>query len=207
MIMIPAFMQRQLLEQGHSPPAAPSLYSPSPSSLAASTLVLAGVTESAESAEQSAEQSAESAGQSADMTADAIAMNRGYKNKRKQSNTIQKKPACMKKRPAAVISRGMPASDREELKAFLQEHSLHAAPIKIDLPTKVPRWGSAELFEGDCILFSALVCSTCEPSWSSLTHPLSDTLFIVMSWGKGKKTNRKLKNQLLQGGAAKCLWL
>ena len=57
----------------------------------------------------------------------------------------------------------MPVSDREELNAFLQKHSLHAAAIQIDLPTKVPRWGSAELFEGDCILFSAF------------THPLSDT--------------------------------
>ena len=144
MIMIPAFMQRQLLEQGgvggvHSPPE--PLYSPAPSSLAASTLLLSGVKSS--------------------------------------HMTIQKKPARMKGRPAAVIaeesSRGMPASDREELNTFLQKHSLHAAAIQIDLPTKVPRWGSAELFEGDCILFSALVCSTCEPSWSSLTHPLSDT--------------------------------
>ena len=142
-------------------------------------------------------------------------MQRGNKIKRKRwaSKTIQKKPARMKGRrpwgrPAAVIaSRGMPASDREELNTFLQKHSLHAPAIQIDLPTKVPSWGSAELFEGDCILFSALVCSTCEPSWSSLTYPLSDTLFIVMSWGKGKKNNRKLKNQLLQGGAAKCLWL
>ena len=174
MITIPALMNRQLLEQGHSPPAAPSLYSPSPSSLAASTLVLAGA----------AEQSAESAGQSADMTADAIAMQRGkIKRKRWDSKTIQKKPArmkqktiqkkaaCMKGRP--TTSRGMPVSDREELNAFLQKHSLHAAAIQIDLPTKVPRWGSAELFEGDCILFSALVCSTCEPSWSSLTHFLT----------------------------------
>ena len=124
---------------------------------------------------------------------------------RMKQKTIQKKAACMKGRP--TTSRGMPVSDREELNAFLQKHSLHAAAIQIDLPTKVPRWGSAELFEGDCILFSALVCSTCEPSWSSLTHPLSDTLFIVMSWGKGKNPHRKLKNQLLQGGAAKCLWL
>ena len=204
MIMIPAFMQRQLLEQGgvggvHSPEP---LYSSAPSSLAASTLILSGVKSS---------QTAQSAEQSADMTADAIAMKRGNKNKRKHSKTIQKKPARMKGRPAAVIaeesSRGMPASDREELNTFLQKHSLHAPAIQIDLPTKVPSWGSAELFEGDCILFSALVCSTCEPSWSSLTHPLSDTLFIVMSWGKGKKKHRKLKNQLLQGGAAKCLWL
>ena len=173
MIMIPAFMQRQLLEQGgvgHSPPEL--LYSPTPSSLAASTLVLSGVQSS---------QTAQSAEQSADMTADAIAMKRGNKNKRKRwdSKKIQKKPARMKGRrpwgrPAAVIaSRGMPASDREELKTFLQKHSLHAPAIQIDLPTKVPRWGSAELFEGDCILFSALVCSTCEPSWSSLTHFLT----------------------------------
>ena len=147
MIMIPAFMQRQLLEQGgvggvHSPPE--PLYSPAPSSLAASTLLLSGVKSS--------------------------------------HMTIQKKPARMKGRrpwgrPAAVIaSRGMPASDREELNTFLQKHSLHAPAIQIDLPTKVPSWGSAELFEGDCILFSALVCSTCEPSWSSLTHPMSQML-------------------------------
>ena len=135
MIMIPAFMQRQLLEQGgvggvHSPPE--PLYSPAPSSLAAS----------------------------------------GVKS---SHMTIQKKPARMKGRPAAVIaeesSRGMPARDREELNEFLKKHSLHAANIKIDLPPKLPRWGSAELFEGDCIFFSALVCSTCEPSWSSLAHP------------------------------------
>ena len=144
MIMIPAFMQRHLLEQGaigevHSPEP---LYSPAPSSLAASTLLLSGVKSS--------------------------------------HMTIQKKPARMKGRPAAVIaeesSRGMPASDREELNTFLQKHSLHAPAIQIDLPTKVPSWGSAELFEGDCILFSALVCSTCEPSWSSLTHPMSQML-------------------------------
>ena len=138
MITIPAFMQRQLLEQGMIP-APPDMYSPTPSSLAASTLLLSGVKSS--------------------------------------HMTIQKKPAGMKGRPAAVIaeesSRGMPASDREELNTFLQKHSLHAAAIQIDLPTKVPRWGSAELFEGDCILFSALVCSTCEPSWSSLTHFLT----------------------------------
>ena len=141
--MIPAFMQRQLLEQGrvggmHSPPE--PLYSPAPSSLAASTLLLSEVKSS--------------------------------------HMTIQKKPARMKGRPAVIAeesSRGMPASDREELKTFLQKHTLHAAAIQIDLPTKVPRWGSAELFEGDCILFSVLVCSTCEPNWSSLTHPLSDT--------------------------------
>ena len=122
MIMIPAFMQRQLLEQGgvggvHSPPE--PLYSPAPSSLAAS----------------------------------------GVKS---SHMTIQKKPARMKGRPAAVIaeesSRGMPARDREELNEFLKKHSLHAANIKIDLPPKLPRWGSAELFEGDCI-------------FSSLTHP------------------------------------
>ena len=178
MIMIPAFMQRQLLEQGgvgwmHSPPE--PLYSPAPSSLAASTLILSGMKSS---------QTAQSAEQSADMTADAIAMQRGNKIKRKRwdSKTIQKKPARMKGRrpwgrPAAVIaSRGMPASDREELNTFLQKHSLHAPAIQIDLPTKVPSWGSAELFEGDCILFSALVCSTCEPSWSSLTHPMSQML-------------------------------
>ena len=178
MIMIPAFMQRQLLEQGavgwmHSPPE--PLYSPAPSSLAASTLILSGVKSS---------QTAQSAEQSADMTADAIAMQRGNQIKRKRwdSKTIQKKPARMKGRrpwgrPAAVIaSRGMPASDREELNTFLQKHSLHAPAIQIDLPTKVPSWGSAELFEGDCILFSALVCSTCEPSWSSLTHPMSQML-------------------------------
>ena len=169
MIMIPAFMQQQLLEQGGVGPE--PLYSPAPSSLAASTLILSGV--------KSSHMTAQSAEQSADMTADAIAMKRGNKNKRKHSKTIQKKPARMKGRPAAVIaeesSRGMPASDREELNTFLQKHSLHASAIQIDLPTKVPRWGSAELFEGDCILFSALVCSTCEPSWSSLTHPLSDT--------------------------------
>ena len=167
MIMIPAFVQRQLLEQGGVGPE--PLYSQAPSSLAASTLVLSGVQSS---------QTAQSAEQSADMTADAIAMKRGNKNKRKRwdSKKIQKKPARMKGRPAAVIaSRGMPASDREELNTFLQKHSLHASAIQIDLPTKVPSWGSAELFEGDCILFSALVCSTCEPSWSSLTHPLSDT--------------------------------
>ena len=173
MIMIPAFMQEHLLEQGGV--GLEPLYRAGPSSLAASTLVLSGksshVTDmTADATDTTADMTAE---QSADMTADAIAMNRGYKNKRKQSNTIQKKPACMKKRPAAVISRGMPARDKEELKAFLREHSFHAAPIKIDLPTKVPRWGSAELFEGDCILFSALVCSTCEPSWSSLTHFLT----------------------------------
>ena len=131
MIMIPAFMQRQLREQGMRSPDPEPLYSPAPSSLAASTLLM----------------------------------------------TIQKKPARMKGRPAAVIaeesSRGMPASDREELNTFLQKHSLHASAIQIDLPTKVPSWGSAELFEGDCILFSALVCSTCEPSWSSLTHFLT----------------------------------
>ena len=169
MIMIPAFMQRQLLEQGgvgwmHSPPE--PLYSPAPSSLAASTLVLSGVKSS---------QTAQSAEQSADMTADAI------EEEQNQAQT-QKKPARMKGcrpwgRPAAVIaSRGMPASDREELNTFLQKHSLHAPAIQIDLPTKVPSWGSAELFEGDCILFSALVCSTCEPSWSSLTHPMSQML-------------------------------
>ena len=172
MIMIPAFMQRQLLEQGGVGPE--PLYSPAPSSLAASTLVLSG--------EKSSHMTAQSAEQSADMTADAIAMKRGNKNKRKHSKTIQKKPARMKGRrpwgrPAAVIaSRGMPASDREELNTFLQKHSLHASAIQIDLPTKVPSWGSAELFEGDCILFSALVCSTCEPSWSSLTHPMSQML-------------------------------
>ena len=169
MIMIPTFMQQQLLEQGgvgsmHSPPE--PLHSPAPSSLAASTLVLSGETSS---------QTAQSAEQSADMTADAI---EGEQN---QAQT-QKKPARMKGRrpwgrPAAVIaSRGMPASDREELNTFLQKHSLHAPAIQIDLPTKVPSWGSAELFEGDCILFSALVCSTCEPSWSSLTHPMSQML-------------------------------
>ena len=175
MIMIPAFMQQQLLEQGGVGPE-PLYNSPAPSSLAASTLVLSGV--------KSSHMTAQSAEQSADMTADAIAMKRGNKNKRKRwdSKKIQKKPARMKGRrpwgrPAAVIaeesSRGMPASDREEMKTFLQKHSLHAAAIQIDLPTKVPRWGSAELFEGDCILFSALVCSTCEPSWSSLTHFLT----------------------------------
>ena len=174
MIMIPAFMQRQLLEQGGVGPE--PLYSPAPSSLAASTLILSGV--------KSSHMTAQSAEQSADMTADAIAMKRGNKSKRKRwdSKKIQKKPARMKGRrpwgrPAAVIaSRGMPASDREELNTFLQKHSLHASAIQIDLPTKVPSWGSAELFEGDCILFSALVCSTCEPSWSSLTHPMSQML-------------------------------
>ena len=65
MIMIPAFMQRHLLEQGaigevHSPEP---LHSPAPSSLAASTLILSGVKSS---------QTAQSAEQSADMTADAI---------------------------------------------------------------------------------------------------------------------------------------
>ena len=69
---------------------------------------------------------------------------------------------CIRRKPAAVIaeesSRGMPARDREELNEFLKKHSLHAANIKIDLPPKLPRWGSAELFEGDCI-------------FSSLTHP------------------------------------
>ena len=178
MIMIPAFMQRHLLEQGaigevHSPEP---LHSPAPSSLAASTLILSGV--------KTSHMTAQSAEQSADMTADAIAMQRGNKIKRKRwdSKTIQKKPVRMKGRrpwgrPAAVIaSRGMPASDREELNTFLQKHSLHAAAIQIDLPKKVPRCGSAELFEGDCILFSALVCSTCEPSWSSLTHPMSQML-------------------------------
>ena len=169
MIMIPAFMQRHLLEQGaigegHSPEP---LHSPAPSSLAASTLILSGVKSS---------QTAQSAEPSADMTADASAMQRGNKRKRWDSKTIQKRPAHMK-RPAAVIaSRGMPASDREELNTFLQKHSLHAPAIQIDLPKKVPSWGSAELFEGDCILFSALECSTCEPSWSSLTHPMSQML-------------------------------
>ena len=148
MIMIPAFMQRQLLEQGgvggvHSPPE--PLYSQAPSSLAAS--LLSGV-------------------KSSHMTIQQI--------------STSKPAARMKGRPAAVIaeesSRGMPASDREELNTFLQKHSLHAPAIQIDLPTKVPSWGSAELFEGDCILFSALVCSTCEPSWSSLTHPMSQML-------------------------------
>ena len=146
MIMIPAFMQQQLLEQGGVGPE--PLYSPAPSSLAASTLILSGVKSS---------QTAQSAEQSADMTADAIAMKRGNKNKRKRwdSKKIQKKPARVKGRrpwgrPAAVIaSRGMPASDREELNTFLQKHSLHASAIQIDLPTKVPRWGSAELFEGE----------------------------------------------------------
>ena len=169
MIMIPAFMQRQLREQGMRSPDPELLYSPAPSDLAASTLRLSGV--------KSSHMTAQSEEQSADMTADAIAMKRGNKNKRKHSKTIQKKPARMKGRPAAVIaeesSRGMPTSDREELNTFLQKHSLHAAAIQINLPTKVPRWGSAELFEGDCILFSALVCSTCEPSWSSLTHFLT----------------------------------
>ena len=173
MIKIPAFMQKQLLEQGGVGRPEPLYYSPSPSSLAASTLILSG--------ENSSHMTAQSAEQSADMTADAIAMKRGNKNKRKRwdSEKIQKKPTRMKGRrpwgrPAAVIaSRGMPASDREELNTFLQKHSLHASAIQIDLPTKVPSWGSAELFEGDCILFSALVCSTCEPSWSSLTHFLT----------------------------------
>ena len=77
MIMIPAFMQRQLLEQGGVGPE--PLYSQAPSSLAASTVLLSGVKSS--------------------------------------HMTIQKKPARMKGRPAAVIaeesSRGMPASDRE----------------------------------------------------------------------------------------------
>ena len=73
MIMIPAFMQRQLLEQGGVGPE--PLFSPAPSSLAASTLVLSGV---------SSPMTAQSAEQSADMTADAIAMKRGNKNKRKR---------------------------------------------------------------------------------------------------------------------------
>ena len=168
MIMIPPFMQEHLLEQGGV--GLEPLYRAGPSSLAASTLVLPGV--------KSSHMTAQSAEQSADMTADAIAMKRENKNKRKRwdSKKIQKKPARMKGRPAAVIARGMPASDREELNTFLQKHSLHASAIQIDLPTKVPSWGSAELFEGDCILFSALVCSTCEPSWSSLTHPMSQML-------------------------------
>ena len=74
MIMIPAFMQRQLLEQGGVGPE--PLFSPAPSSLAASTLVLSGV--------KSSHMTAQSAEQSADMTADAIAMKRGNKNKRKR---------------------------------------------------------------------------------------------------------------------------
>ena len=184
MIMIPAFMQQQLLEQGGVGPE--PLYRAGPSSLAASTLVLSGKSShmtdmTADAiADMTADTTADmTAEQSADMTADAIAMKRENKNKRKRwdSKKIQKKPARMKGRPAAVIaSRGMPASDREELNTFLQKHSLHASAIQIDLPTKVPSWGSAELFEGDCILFSALVCSTCEPSWSSLTHPMSQML-------------------------------
>ena len=134
MIMIPAFMQQQLLEQGGVGPE--PLYSPAPSSLAASTLILSGV--------KSSHMTPQSAEQSADMTADAIAMKRGNKNKRKRwdSKKIQKKSA------AVIASRGMPASDREELNTFLQKHSLHAATIQIDLPTKVPRWASAKLFEG-----------------------------------------------------------
>ena len=132
MIMIPAFMQRNMLEQGmeggvDSPPE--SLYSAGPSSLAASTLLLSGFTSS------------------------HMHMTIQKKPARMKQKTIQKKAACMKGRP--TTSRGMPVSDREELNAFLQKHSLHAAAIQIDLPTKVPRWGSAELFEGDCMLFSA----------------------------------------------------
>ena len=176
MIMIPPFMQEHLLEQGGV--GLEPLYRAGPSSLAASTLVLSGKSSTADAiADMTADTTADmTAEQSADMTADAIAMKRENKNKRKRwdSKKIQKKPARMKGRPAAVIaSRGMPASDREELNTFLQKHSLHASAIQIDLPKKVPSWGSAELFEGDCILFSALVCSTCEPSWSSLTHFLT----------------------------------
>ena len=69
MIMIPAFMQQHLLEQGGVGPE--PLYSPAPSSLAASTLVLSG---------KSSHMRAQSAEQSADMTADAIAMQRGTKS-------------------------------------------------------------------------------------------------------------------------------
>ena len=134
MIMIPAFMQRDLLEQGGIGPKCRQ-----------------------GSCLPAAEQNW---------------LNGDLKPKREKLCSEQ----CDRK-PAAVIaeesSRGMPASDREELNTFLQKHSLHAAAIQIDLPTKVPRWGSAELFDGDCILFSALVCSTCEPSWSSLTHFLT----------------------------------
>ena len=135
MIMIPAFMQRDLLEQGGIGPKC-----------------------SQGSCLPAAEQNW---------------LNGDLKPKREKLCSEQ----CIRRKPAAVIaeesSRGMPARDREELNEFLKKHSLHAANIKIDLPPKLPRWGSAELFEGDCILFSALVCSTCEPSWSSLTHFLT----------------------------------
>ena len=119
MIMIPAFMQRDLLEQGGIGPKC-----------------------SQGSCLPAAEQNW---------------LNGDLKPKREKLCSEQ----CDRK-PAAVIaeesSRGMPARDREELNEFLKKHSLHAANIKIDLPPKLPRWGSAELFEGDCI-------------FSSLTHP------------------------------------
>ena len=119
MIMIPAFMQRDLLEQGGIGPKC-----------------------SQRSCLPAAEQNW---------------LNGDLKPKREKLCSEQ----CDRK-PAAVIaeesSRGMPARDREELNEFLKKHSLHAANIKIDLPPKLPRWGSAELFEGDCI-------------FSSLTHP------------------------------------
>ena len=119
MIMIPAFMQRDLLEQGGIGPKC-----------------------SQGSCLPAAEQNW---------------LNGDLKPKREKLCSEQ----CDRK-PAAVIaeesSRGMPARDREELNEFLKKHSLDAANIKIDLPPKLPRWGSAELFEGDCI-------------FSSLTHP------------------------------------
>ena len=121
MIMIPAFMQRDLLEQGGigNPKCSQGSCLPA--------------------AEQNW-------------------LNGDLKPKREKLCSEQ----CIRRKPAAVIaeksSRGMPARDREELNEFLKKHSLHAANIKIDLPPKLPRWGSAELFEGDCI-------------FSSLTHP------------------------------------
>ena len=119
MIMIPAFMQRDLLEQGGIGPKC-----------------------SQGSCLPAAEQNW---------------LNGDLKPKREKLCSEQ----CDRK-PAAVIaeesSRGMPARDREELNEFLKKHSLDAANIKIDLPPKLPRWGSTELFEGDCI-------------FSSLTHP------------------------------------
>ena len=138
MIMIPAFMQRDLLEQGGIGPKC-----------------------SQGSCLPAAEQNW---------------LNGDLKPKREKLCSEQ----CIRRKPAAVIaeesSRGMPARDREELNEFLKKHSLHAANIKIDLPPKLPRWGSAELFEGDCI-FSVLWCvaPVSQAGVHSLTHPLSDT--------------------------------
>ena len=138
MIMIPAFMQRDLLEQGGIGPKC-----------------------SQGSCLPAAEQNW---------------LNGDLKPKREKLCSEQ----CIRRKPAAVIaeesSRGMPARDREELNEFLKKHSLDAANIKIDLPPKLPRWGSAELFEGDCI-FSVLWCvaPVSQAGVHSLTHPLSDT--------------------------------